>query len=285
MGLQLSGLKNNPWSTSLDSPLKPLPIGSGQGKSPTSQYVPMTSSSIFGDHNFSRSQGRPTKTEQNAKGVGMKLPSSGLSPTIWEGTQPNTFSAAPKAQDKRFENPDSLFSFSAHADEEFPGKPTRKPSNWVNFLDSAGTMGTAPPQLGLSKTVSEIWDSRTSPLEGDGWSVYDHSFQPSPVDGKPLCCGSEPVDALFKEDSSFVSGAENLTWGQNVPQLWGNSFMGAPQATSETLPVSSGASEFPGTAGMRPKNEFASQHPPTSSFSALGGDSIWGPTPWSSANN
>ena len=285
-GLPLSGLRNNPWSTSLDSGLKALPIGVNQPKTPSSQYLPMTSSSLFENNAFSRPQGRQARTEHRGNGLGAGLASSGLGPTIWEGGQPTPFATGPKPQAKRLENPDSLFSFSAQTDEAFPGMPTRQANNWVNFLDRAGSLGTGPPQPGLSKTVSEIWDSGTAPLEGDGWSVYDYSHQLSSGEGKPLGYEAEPVDALFKGDSSFMSSAESpLPWSQTVPQLWGNSFLGAPTSTSETLPVSSGASGFTGTAGMGTENEFTSQAPPTSTFGALGGGSIWGPTPWSSANN
>ena len=284
-GRHLSGLRNNPWSMSLDSSMKPFPIGCPKVKSPTSPYLPIASSSLFENYSFSKTEGMPTNPDNSTKGLGMKLPSSVLSPTIWEGRQPNPCLTGSKAQDKRFENPDSLFSFSAPADDPFLGRPTRKANNWVNFLDGAGSIRTTSPQLGLNKTVSEIWDSRTSPPEGDGWSLYNHSVQPNCDDGKPLNCAAEPVDALFKEDSSFVSTAEDLAWGQRMPQLWGNNFVGSTTTAMETLPVSSGATGFSVTPRMRPNGELVPQSPPASSFGSLGGDSIWGPTPWSSANN
>lgn len=290
---------------SADSPMSPSsPVGERPERvvAPT-HYVPPPRPPLLENQPFARS-GVKKQGSQEEKVRPFDLSDLGLSdngatrsrgypgghgghPTLW------------KSSDQSYNNPDSLFSSSAHpTDEQFAGKGSRLSNNWVNFLDASNTNGGV---VTSNKTMAEIWDMGNSPLDSDGWSIYSPR-PPVIAPGQVPSTEADAVDALFSrmpDWSGAGAGAgtgvaavpetpfstQEVTWtpppdvSRDVSTIWGGGGYLGTASTAESLPTSSVPSfvSYP----VQPQQNQDSTTPTFDSFGSLG-SSIWNPSSASS---
>jgi hypothetical protein len=260
-----------------------------------SQFNPIPSSSLFESTPFNRMGNASDDLRSSPQGSqdGQRRPHDfsvfGVSDASGDTRgRPSIWSSKPN--DKHFGNSQSLFSDS-QSDEALQGKPVRRPHNWVNFLDSSN----ASQATLNSKSVAEIWDSRSLPAT-DGWSLCGPPYQPdtrvSSAEGEV-----DPVDALFSSAPSWaptVDTKENTpfiaqeTWGPaQVSSIWSEQYGSIP--SSVAMPVTSDSLAF---QSMSPQQQQRVDSPepdsPGGTFDAMSGFSsaeIWQQQPWSSGKD
>ena len=290
---ELPSVRKSPWSTSLDSAaLPPFPSpGPGSPCSPIGriQFPPIVSSSLFESTPFNANNGadaKQTVEPRRPKDAATPFDLSDLGVSTGAEAAAGGQAAKPSVWDEKpvpAVSSSSLFS------------SVLRPNNWVNFLDAAGGNGLATQPA--NKTMSEIWDSGSSAL--DGWAGYDSSRQlPTTPDGsqqvRPIGSEAHAVDSLFSQPpvdwpeprapspTQHAFGGADLPWSSSV---WSSS-SGASSTESGCVSPTSGFAFPLSSSGIGAEGDRA-QTPPvvTSAYAPLGGSGIWNPGPWSTCKD